>query len=838
MRRACILILFLGLAATPLGAQQPRLDAVGDPLPVQALHRFGTARFCTQAEVLSLVLSQDGKLLAAADREGRVYLWEAATGKQLLRTRTDSGKRVVISPDGQWLASGEEFPFELRKISQIDQPLLPIGNGPRVFAFTPDSKAIALSLMDDADVLVLDLQDGKEIRRFAGLEGVINAIAFSPDGKRFAAAAPILEEEKPTSIRVVVWDAVKGEKLKEWVHPAKQVKQLVFLPDNKTLVGQFASRLAAWDVTTGAKIAKINQGVGSAFDLDRAGKMLATTDGPRVVEFASGKELHDFDAPALLRHLTMSGDGKLLAASPARFESASPRLLIWDLSTGKPRRVAEEHSHFVDAVAFSQDGLKIATASNVEGVARVWDARTSKLLNVLNLDRLIAKQSGGPRSRATLVDGLAFSPYAPELFVAGQRWDLTKSQPIKLEADDDFRFEQTNSRRAVLAPDGRMAASFLTGQAILFWDPSKAKQIQKIEPTEEYGNGMWTCLAFAPNGKYAATGKMLPRRKDDDDTPLEESVYLWEIATGKLIKKMRATAGLVARLMFSPDGETLAVISLPTKLEFWHLPSGRMLRETPLADLDELPRVFAMPTVAFAPHGQWIAFTYQEGRIVLLETITGKEIHTLRGHQGYVSSLAFSPDNRRLLSGGRDTAAIMWEVIPDNPPLPAAWKDADALWLQLGGAAEPAYKVAWALMAHPQHAVEVLGKRLQPDTGATDKEIRELIKNLSAPKFAQRDQAITRLKQIGTRSFPALEQALKIAPDLETSRRIRELLRTVETALTPETLRDLRALQILEMIGTPAARALLTQIAGGDAGAAKTRLARAALDRGKQAKTE
>ena len=835
MRPACILAFFL--VATRLGAQ-PRLDAVGDPLPAQALHRFGTARFCTQAEVLSLVLSQDGKLLAAADREGRVYLWDAATGKQLLRTRTDSGKRVAISPDGQWLASGEEYPFELRKISQIDQPLLPIGNAPRVFAFTPDSKAIAMTLMDEAEVVMLELPEGKELRRFTGLDGVINAIAFSPDGKHFAAAAPILEEEKPTAIRVVVWDVSSGIKRKDWVHPAKQVHKLVFLPDNKTLVGQFSARLAAWDVTTGEKLAKVNQNVGSAFALDRAGKVLATTDGPKVMEFASGKELADFETPALLRHITMSGDGKLLAASPARLASASPRLLIWDLSTGKPRRVAEEHAHFVDAVAFSQDGLKIATASNVEGVARVWDARSAKLLNVLNLDRLVAKKSGGPRIRATLVDGLAFSPYASELFVAGQRWDLTKSEPVKLEADDDFRFEQTNSRRAVLSPDGRMAASFLTGQAILFWDPSKARQIQKIEPTEEWGNGTWTSLAFAPNGKYAATGKMIPRRKDDDDTPFEETVYLWEIATGKLVKKLRATPGLVARLMFSPDGETLAVISLPTKLEFWHLPSGRLMRETPLADIDDLPKVFAVPTVAFAPHGQWIAFTYQEGQIVLLETMTGKEIHTLRGHQGYVSSLAFSPDNRRLLSGGRDTTAHLWAVIPDNPGLPAAWKDADALWQQLGGAAEPAYKIAWALMAHPQRAVEVISKRLQPDSGATDKEIRELIKNLSAPKFAQRDKAITRLKQIGPRSFPALEQALKAAPDLETSRRIRELLRTVETALTPETLRDLRSLQILEMIGTPEARALLTEIAQGDAGAAKTRLARAALDRGKIEKNE
>src|ERR1019366_1654758 len=514
------------------------------------------------------------------------------------------------------------------------------------------------------------------------------------------------------------------------------------------------------------------------------------------------------------------------------FESASPRLLMWDLTAGKERTVPEEHRHFVDAVAFAQDGLKIATASNVEGVARVWDAKSAKLLNVLNLDRLAAKQSGGPRSRSTLVDGLAVSPSGPEVFVAGQRWNLKTSEPVELEADDDFRFEQTNSRRAVLAPDGRLAASFLNGSAILFWDPAKAKAIQKIEPKDKNTRGMWTGLVFSPNGKFAATGKLIPRpAMTEDDVPFEPSVYLWEIATGKLVKKLRAAPGLVARLMFAPDGETLAVISLPTKLEFWHLPTGRLLREMPLTDVEELPRVFSLPTVAFASHGQWLAFTHQESEIVLLETLTGKEIRKLRGHQGYISSLAFSPDNRRMLTGGRDTTALLWSILPENPELPAVWKDADALWQQLGHSPDQAYRVVWALMSQPQRAVEVVSKRLQPDSGATDKEIRALIKNLSSAKFDKRDQAITRLKQIGTRSFPALEEAFKNAPDLETTRRIQQLLRTVETALTPETLRDLRSLQILEMIATPEARTVLTDIARGDGGAAKTRLAQAALER-------
>ena len=66
----------------------------------------------------------------------------------------------------------------------------------------------------------------------------------------------------------------------------------------------------------------------------------------------------------------------------------------------------------------------------------------------------------------------------------------------------------------------------------------------------------------------------------------------------------------VARLMFSPDGETLAVIGLPTRLELWHWPTGRLLREMYLNDIEEFPRGYTLPTVAFSPHGKsWLTMT-------------------------------------------------------------------------------------------------------------------------------------------------------------------------------------------------------------------------------------
>src|SRR6516162_1418783 len=290
----CIVSFFAGVCvAQP--TKKSLLDTAGDPLPAQALHRFGTSRFCTQSEVFSLVLSHDGKLLAAADRDGRVYLWDADTGKQRLLTSAGSGKRVAISPDAQWLALGEDAPFEVRNLRKNEAPRLPIGNAPRVFTFSPDSKAIAVAATEEADLILYDLAENKESRRYSGLEQniIISSIAFSPDGKYLAAAgAPMMEADKEDDkpfVRVVVWDAGKRDKLKQIDHAGKQVRNLVFLPDNKTLVSQIGSRLVAWNVTTGDAVNKIAHPVGSSFALDTACKFLATTDGPKVIEFDSGK---------------------------------------------------------------------------------------------------------------------------------------------------------------------------------------------------------------------------------------------------------------------------------------------------------------------------------------------------------------------------------------------------------------------------------------------------------------------------------------------------------------------------------------------------------------------
>jgi hypothetical protein len=156
-----------------------------------------------------------------------------------------------------------------------------------------------------------------------------------------------------------------------------------------------------------------------------------------------------------------------------------------------------------------------------------------------------------------------------------------------------------------------------------------------------------------------------------------------------------------------------------------------------------------------------------------------------------------------------------------------------ALWEDLAAKdAAKAYRARCRLIAAPEDALALLRRRLKPIEGMDDKSIQRLIDELDGDEFAVREKATKELRKLGALAEPACRKALVSRPTLEMRRRLEYLLEDLTSwRPSPEILRQLRAIEVLERIGTAEAQKLLESLVGGAAGAWLSQEAQAAVER-------
>jgi hypothetical protein len=198
-----------------------------------------------------------------------------------------------------------------------------------------------------------------------------------------------------------------------------------------------------------------------------------------------------------------------------------------------------------------------------------------------------------------------------------------------------------------------------------------------------------------------------------------------------------------------------------------------------------------------------------------------------------VTSLAFSPDSRRLISGLYNSALLVWDV-PAPAALPAAKLNAEntaGAWEDLASADTPrAFRARATLASSPDEALPYLQEHLHSAKGADPQRLLRLLADLDSEQFSTRGKAQNELATLGELAEPALRQMLANKPSLEVTRRVQALLERLRGPVTrPELLQSLRAVAVLEDIGTPAARRVLEQLAIGVPEARLTREAKESL---------
>jgi serine/threonine protein kinase/lipoprotein NlpI len=238
-------------------------------------------------------------------------------------------------------------------------------------AWSPDGKRIASGSRDET-VHVWDAANGGHIYTYAGHSDIVWAVVWSPDGRRIASGS--------TDHTVQVWDATTGANVLTYKGHSDRVVAVAWSPDGKRIASgsgrditlSVDQTVQVWDATTGANILTYK---------DHSDALLAVAwspDGRRIASGGWDKTVQVWDATTGANVLTYKGHSDRVHAvawSPdgSRIASASwdGTVQVWDAADGGHVFIYRGHSNFVWAVAWSPDGRRIASGSTDQTV-QVW----------------------------------------------------------------------------------------------------------------------------------------------------------------------------------------------------------------------------------------------------------------------------------------------------------------------------------------------------------------------------------------------------------------------------------------------------------------------------------
>jgi WD40 repeat protein len=794
------------LAAPVFADEKPpaRVDQFGDPLPEGAVARLGTVRFRMLGSCLAF--SFDGKFVVTGNYDRTASMWDLE-GREVRRFQGKNlGQvwRVALSPDGNTLATFDVdngvMLWETRTgkfLRVMSEKYQERTFGRTGFTFSPDSRTLFVG--EGKTFRAFNVADGKVVNPPTPPERELTIDGVSPDGTTAVSVAE--------GGRLVVWNLATGKAIGEVTGPGGR-GFLALSPGGKRLARGIRGdgSIDVYDVTTGKELCRCKGHKAAAdamaFFLD--GRTLVTASYDLTVrgwDADTGKELWSyrqakFGSPSV----AFAPDGKRVGVLGG---DGIVRLL--DAATGKDQVPTAGHRSGVHPLAVSPDGQAVFTSSHDQSI-RMWDLASGKELHML---RPPGRDEYDPETQRVVhaenyVYCLQATPEGKSLFVGespGARlWDVSdpsRPRPGK-RLDDGFA--------SCLSPDGKTVV--LTDNTIRFVDVMSGKVVR-----ERKSDGAWGTPALSPDGRVLAVGGH------------KATIHLFEARTLRPMATMRNGDGdSLTHTVFSPDGQLVASSGLNWRIDIWEVASGRLWKSV------QQPRG-AGSAIAFSPDARYLAMLGKSGEISLYDLASGQVAHIFRGHDG-ISCLAFTPNGRRLISGGGDTTALVWDMgvvsAPKRKGVERTAKELDSLWENLGEVASSADAIQ-SLTASPEQAAEFLARRLKPADKEKQKRLALLVRDLDSDLVAEREQATAALQDIGADAAELLLDALADVPTPEMERRAGQLLDRLKGKPSPDRLRSLRAVQVLAWIGTPAARKTLEAVAAGAPDAELTRAATAAL---------
>jgi WD40 repeat protein len=613
-------------------------------------------------------VSPDGGVLALAQAPAAVHgslsLWDMRSGKLLAVPEQVRGTVTALawSPHGRLLAAAERTGriTVCGRHGGTRRANLALGRGGvGTMTWSPDETILAAQSADGGSQLMLwDVANGRRWDLGTSKDPDPIPLAWQPGSNVLATASG---DGRKT---VLLWDASSGRRLRELSGHSSAVLWLAWSPDGTKLAATDGQGTLIWDPGSSRPRATVD-GLGAPLLWNPrrrtlVGSQAGSAESLMSYDGASGSRRTiclPHSGPVSPGCIAWSPDGATVAAgctspqaapqSPGDITSA---VALWDVHTGSPRTVINPGPGQVSAVDWSPNGRFIGIATSQfelahpgfadpgaymvlrGGGAGLWEAPAGRPL--VHLPGGAARLSWSPVGSTVATSSLERTVVIWDAETGGRRSTLA-----------------VGSYNLTLAwrPDGKALITNIYSNnrwGWALWDiPSGQRRATIDRPT-----GPFPCLAWRPDGgALAMSASAASVVIADPASPAGGAPP--HPATGS----REPSAGPVS-LAWSPDGKILASGARGDPVvRMWKGDSAGLL-----AAFRCMPR--GVNVLAWSPDGRWLACGGDDHTVVLWDPVARKRHAVLRGHTGPVTALAWGPARTTLCSASADGSVRLWDA--------------------------------------------------------------------------------------------------------------------------------------------------------------------------------
>lgn len=574
-----------------------------------------------EATVTSIEFTSDGKYLISGSNDKTIRVWEVNTGKEVYNIVTTdiitdiaidpkmkffvvsgygnsgygdsatvydlkskqiiikipasadkglgSGVDIAISPNGNWIAFGEDnrtvnlySTSDWKKVKTFGFEEGYCGGCGTRSIFSPDSKSLYL-ISNNGPFRKYDLSSFNLIKTFQEKTEDLTGLTISNNGKKIA---------RSTEKEVTVWEESSGDSLFTIKAEEKGAfHEIAFTLDSKNLVITSDNNTAMlWNIADNKResilTGFLNQRDRGGLDYDPnfywqsaiakyvrfKNALLISNDGKTLIkgkfgtkvkrwDIATGKSVMEYvgHKKAVLCY-DLSGDGtKLLTGG------GDGKIMLWNLETGDSLRVIQTYREPIFDIHFNSDETKVASSS-WDGTLKIHDLKTGKLLTYFEFE------NGSAYSIIVHPNDLYF--FSARLDNSLQLWEIDTRKEVR-----NFIGHTDIISSIRLSIDQKMLLSSSWDGSIRLWDVGTGLMTKKFKGH----HGAVHTAIFSPDEKFVYSAGA------------DRTIRAWDIKTSTVIKTFEGHNAEVSSLLFSPDSKMLISHSVDGVTKFWDTSTGK-----------------------------------------------------------------------------------------------------------------------------------------------------------------------------------------------------------------------------------------------------------------------